>query len=64
MTDQTFHDRAFPSREHAPATVGFFGRRAGGVLRTVLEDFRAVPGEAWAVLAVAAVASNLFIALT
>lgn len=35
----------------------------GGLLRDLYEDFRAVPVEAWIILAIATVLSNLFIAL-
>lgn len=42
---------------------GFFTRAAGGMVRDLAADFRAVPGEAWIILAVATVMSNLFIAL-
>ncbi|ACI99895.1 hypothetical protein [Rhodospirillum centenum] len=71
MTDQTFQTGHLPRTEtfgreirceRAPGT-GFFARRTDGVLRTLYEDFRAVPAEAWIILAVATVMSNLFIAL-
>jgi len=65
MTDFTY-DRAAVQRtgsRGATARDGFFARTAGGLFRTLYEDFRAVPGEAWAILAVSTVLSNLFIAL-
>lgn len=42
---------------------GFFARHAGGMGRDLYEDFRAVPVEAWIILAIATGLSNLFIAL-
>lgn len=42
---------------------GFFARSAGGMVRDLYEDFRAVPVGAWIILAVATGLSNLFIAL-
>lgn len=45
------------------APTRFFQARPGSLLRTLAEDFRAVPVEAWIILAVATVMSNLFIAL-
>lgn len=54
MTDHTMHETA---------QTGFFAGTTRGLLGTLLDDFRAVPGEAWIILAVATVMSNLFIAL-
>jgi len=56
MTDHTMHEL------NADRT-GFFTPPAGSHLRMLMEDFRAVPVEAWVILAVATVMSNLFIAL-
>jgi hypothetical protein len=69
MTDQTMHDTNFrPGRPAAeslttPPMIGFFDRREPGFLAMVRDDFRAVPVEAWVILATSAVLSNLFIAL-
>ncbi|WP_119679945.1 hypothetical protein [Indioceanicola profundi] len=65
MTDHTF-DQGYRDR-----TVGRTAAEdrtdlsgpSGGLLRDLYEDFRAVPVEAWIILAVATVMSNLFIAL-
>ncbi|HYE52256.1 MAG TPA: hypothetical protein VEB20_21855 [Azospirillaceae bacterium] len=55
MTDHTLHDTSDAS--------GFFAQTGRGFFGTLVDDFRAVPGEAWIILAVATVMSNLFIAL-
>ncbi|MBB6252591.1 hypothetical protein [Nitrospirillum iridis] len=55
MTDHTIHDKS--------GDAGFFSSRAQNHLAMLAEDFRAVPPEAWIILAVATVLSNLFIAL-
>lgn len=55
MTDHTLHD--------ADRHDDFFALPGRGFIGTLLDDFRAVPGEAWIILAVATVMSNLFIAL-
>lgn len=65
MTDFTLDsgmaDR--PMTNESVAAPGFFTRPAGGMFRDLYEDFRAVPVEAWIILAVATGLSNLFIAL-
>ncbi|QJE74688.1 hypothetical protein HHL28_17930 [Aerophototrophica crusticola] len=65
MTDFTIQGglAADGDRDSATGHDGFFTRPKGGFLRELFEDFRAVPGEAWIILAVATVMSNLFIAL-
>lgn len=74
MTDQTIdagtHRYGYGSKPPtavtpftAPGDDGFFHRPADGFLRTLADDFRAVPPEAWVVLAGATILSNLFIAL-
>lgn len=65
MTDFTIQGRLAEDGDRDGATTrgGFFTRPTGSVLRELYEDFRAVPGEAWIILAVATVMSNLFIAL-
>ncbi|MDE1149170.1 MAG: hypothetical protein PW843_21615 [Azospirillaceae bacterium] len=55
MTDHTIHDQS--------GDAGFFASRAQSHLAMLAADFRAVPVEAWIILAVATVLSNLFIAL-
>ncbi len=69
MTDFTL-DSAAKDRQTDSFTygkAGFFTRQAGGatggMFRDLYEDFRAVPVEAWIILAVATGLSNLFIAL-
>ncbi|HYC02961.1 MAG TPA: hypothetical protein VED40_06690 [Azospirillaceae bacterium] len=54
MTDHTLHDARHDD---------LFALSERGFVGTLLDDFRAVPGEAWIILAVATVMSNLFIAL-
>lgn len=65
MTDHTFdqdyRDRA-DGRIPADSRTDMSGP-TGGLLRDLYRDFRAVPAEAWIILAVATVMSNLFIAL-
>lgn len=65
MTDHTMHDTTMGS--HAPRTVtmerGRFDAADAGTFRMLMDDFRTVPAEAWIILAVATVMSNLFIAL-
>lgn len=65
MTDHTY-DQGYRDRTDGRTTEE--GRTAvslpvGGLMRDLYEDFRAVPVEAWIILAVATVMSNLFIAL-
>lgn len=70
MTDHTLHDMRFDppgfrptgSRPHG-GEAGHEGLTGPGTLRMLMDDFRAVPAEAWIILAVATVMSNLFIAL-
>ena len=65
MTDFTL-DGGLASRQTDSGTKGqngFFARPAGNMFRDLYEDFRAVPVEAWIILAVATGLSNLFIAL-
>lgn len=72
MTDQTIHHSLAYSLDIAHDTDGIAvgarprGHAIDGIrrgLRVLLADFRAVPAQAWIVLAVATVLSNLFIAL-
>jgi len=65
MTDHAF-DRSFSAPDRTDGRTGrrrFPAPRSGGLFRDLFEDFRAVPAEAWIILAVATVMSNLFIAL-
>lgn len=65
MTDFTYDNGMSdqPATGYTNSADGFFARPAGGMFRDLYEDFRAVPVEAWIILAVATGLSNLFIAL-
>lgn len=65
MTDFTFDNGMAdqPANSYTKSADGFFARHAGGMFQDLYEDFRAVPVEAWIILAVATGLSNLFIAL-
>lgn len=68
MTDHTLHDTAFRpdyrmDRRTVATDAGRFEQTEPGTFRMLMDDFRAVPAEAWIILAVATVMSNLFIAL-
>ncbi|MFM2044036.1 MAG: hypothetical protein RLY86_2612 [Pseudomonadota bacterium] len=70
MTDHTFDHRYGRAAEDDRTDGRTILRRAGGstgfgggLMRDLYEDFRSVPVEAWIILAVATVMSNLFIAL-
>ncbi|WP_114393214.1 hypothetical protein [Oleisolibacter albus] len=63
MTDFTFQSDLADRASVEDTRGGFFAPPHGGLLRDLYEDFRAVPVEAWIILAVATVMSNLFIAL-
>ncbi len=68
MTDHTLHDTTFrpghrSDRRAVDMERGRFEQDEPGLIRMLMDDFRAVPAEAWIILAVATVMSNLFIAL-